>query len=119
MARRNVEEPSVFSPACPSQNLLRQLTDRWSALILCALSKGAARYCELERHLEGISQKMLTQTLRNLEQYGLVARKVHAVVPPKVEYSLTPAAREVVPHLLALCAWAEKQSRIRKKRANS
>ena len=63
---------------------------KWTFLIVCALSEGKRRYSELQRSLVGISQKMLTQTLRGLERDGIVARKIHPVIPPKVDYFLTP-----------------------------
>ena len=71
-----------------------------------ALKEGKKRHGELKRELEGISQKMLIQTLRNLERNGLVEREVHPVVPPKVEYSLTPLGASLQPLLEAVCQWS-------------
>jgi DNA-binding HxlR family transcriptional regulator len=76
-------------------------------LVIYALADGTKRYSELQRQIEGVSQKMLTQTLRNLEHNGLVQRQVYAVVPPKVEYSLTDLGRSLLHPLSALCQWAE------------
>ena len=77
-------------------------------MIIHVLAKGTRRYAMLQREIGGISQKMLTQTLRSLERDGLIARKVHPVVPPKVEYSLTPLGRTLIEPLRAICQWAEK-----------
>ena len=85
-------EPSVnvCSRNCPSQSVLDMIADRWSVLILYALKKnGTSRYSDLQHTLNGISQKMLTQTLRSLERDGLVRRVSYPVVPPHTEYSLT------------------------------
>ncbi len=98
---------SVFNPKCGSQQVLERIADRWTALIIYALAKGTMRYSELYRAIGGISQKMLTQTLRSLERDGLVERKVYAVVPPKVEYSLTPLGETLIEPLRAICKWAE------------
>ena len=83
---------------------------KWTFLIVCALSDGKRRYSELQRSIEGISQKMLTQTLRGLEQNGIVARKVYPVVPPKVEYYLTPLGETLRGPVKAVRLWvAEHQ----------
>src|SRR5258705_4127318 len=82
--------PDVFNKDCPSQKVLDRVADRWAALIICALhDQKTMRNGELLRKIGGINQKMLTQTLRNLENDGLVNRKSYPIVPPKVEYSLT------------------------------
>jgi DNA-binding HxlR family transcriptional regulator len=99
--------PDVFDPQCPSQRVLSLIANRWTALVICALSGGTLRYSELQRTIGGISQKMLTQTLRQLERERLVARTVHPVIPPKVEYALTPLGRSLTRPLHALCEWAE------------
>src|SRR5437016_12142553 len=80
---------SVMDAQCPSRLVLDRIADKWTALIIQVLAHGTKRYAALQREIGGISQKMLTQTLRSLERDGLVQRKVHPVVPPKVEYSLT------------------------------
>ena len=100
-------QPNVFNPNCDSRQVLALLADRWSMLIIYALSLGARRHGELKRMIGGISQKMLTQTLRALERDGIVRRRVHAVVPPRVEYRLTPLGRTLLVPLRSICRWAE------------
>jgi len=98
---KTASPPSVLEPQCPSRLVLDRIADKWTA-------RGTIRYAELQRAIGGISQKMLTQTLRSLERDGLVQRKVHPVVPPKVEYSLTRLGRTLIEPLHALCRWSEK-----------
>jgi len=100
--------PSVLEPQCPSRLVLDRIADKWTALVIQILAGGTMRYAELQRAIGGISQKMLTQTLRSLERDGLVQRTVHPVVPPKVEYSLTRLGRTLIEPLHALCRWSEK-----------
>lgn len=100
--------PDVFNPQCGSREVLGLIADKWSALILYALLHRTYRHAELMRAVGGISQKMLTQTLRALEAEGLVAREVFPVVPPHVEYSLTELGRSLSPLLAELCRWAEE-----------
>ena len=78
-----------FNPACPSQEILALIGSKWSMLLMCVLREGPTRSGELARRAGGISQKMLTQTLRELERHGLVHRHDYQEVPPRVEYSLT------------------------------
>ncbi len=99
--------PDVFNPNCDSRQVLALLADRWSMLIIYALSFGVRRHGELKRRIGGISQKMLTQTLRSLERDGIVLRCVHAVVPPRVDYRLTPLCRTLLAPLRSICRWAE------------
>ena len=101
------QKSNAFSVTCPAHKTLARLLSKWSGLIVRCLSVNTMRYSELRRSIGGISQKMLTQTLRELEADGLVDRKVHPVVPPKVEYSLTDLGRTLVDPLTALGAWAE------------
>src|SRR6476660_3082412 len=100
--------PSVLEPQCPSRLVLDRIADKWTALIIQILARGTMRYAALQREIGGISQKMLTQTLRGLERDGLVQRTVHPVVPPKVEYSLTRLGRTLIEPLQGLCRWSEK-----------
>ena len=100
--------PSVMDAQCPSRLVLDRIADKWTALIIQILARGTIRYATLQREIGGISQKMLTQTLRSLERDGLVSRKVHPVVPPKVEYTLTPLGRTLIEPLHAICRWSEK-----------
>lgn len=84
---------------------LGRIANRWTALIVRALASGTKRYSELRRELGGVSHKMLSQSLRGLERDGIVKRTVHPVVPPKVEYSLTPMGQSLVKPLVLLCEW--------------
>ena len=93
---------------CGSRKVLDRIADKWTALVIHVLSEETKRSGELRRAISGISQKMLTQTLRSLEDDGLVERKVYPVVPPMVEYSLTPLGRTLTEPLEAICHWAEK-----------
>jgi DNA-binding HxlR family transcriptional regulator len=99
--------PSVLDPACESRQVLDLVADKWSAIIVCILARRRLRYSELQRSVGGISQKMLTQTLRRLERDGLIQRFVHPVVPPRVEYALSELGETLVEPLQALCRWAE------------
>ncbi|MEU2001795.1 winged helix-turn-helix transcriptional regulator [Rhodococcus sp. NPDC019627] len=97
----------VYLANCPSRQLLDRISDKWVSLILVALGQGSRRYSELARELAGVSQKMLTQTLRALERDGLVAREVTAAVPVRVDYELTELGRSLLPILRAVKQWAE------------
>ena len=99
---------SVLDAQCPSRLVLDRIADKWTALIIQLLAKKKMRYAELQREIGGISQKMLTQTLRSLERDGLVRRNVYPVVPPRVEYSLTKLGRTLIEPLHSLCRWSEK-----------
>jgi DNA-binding HxlR family transcriptional regulator len=99
---------SVMDAQCPSRLVLDRIADKWTALIIHVLASGTKRYAALHREIGGISQKMLTQTLRSLEQDGLIQRTVHPVIPPKVEYALTRLGRTLIEPLQSLCRWSEK-----------
>jgi DNA-binding HxlR family transcriptional regulator len=101
-------KPSVMNSTCASREALDRIADKWTALIIRLLAESTKRHSELRRGIGGISQKMLTQTLRSLERDGLVSRKVYPVVPPMVEYSLTPLGKSLTEPLEAICRWAEK-----------
>ncbi len=103
-----MDKPNVFDARCGSQQVLDLIANRWSTLVIYALADGPHRYSQLQRRIGGVSQKMLTQTLRRLERDGLVLRQVYPVVPPKVEYSLTPLGRTLIDPLRAICRWAEQ-----------
>jgi DNA-binding HxlR family transcriptional regulator len=92
----------VFSAACPSRATFEHVTGRWGALVLGALGAGPMRFRALGRAVDGVSDRMLSQTLHQLERDGLVHREDHRTNPPHVEYSLTPAGREVAARVLAL-----------------
>ncbi|GAA4894634.1 winged helix-turn-helix transcriptional regulator [Streptomyces coeruleoprunus] len=98
----------VNAEACPIREVLDRVVGKWSVPILIAAGHGPIRFTELERGIEGISRRMLTLTLRNLERDGLVTRTVYPTVPPKVEYALTPVARELHATLTNLTQWAER-----------
>lgn len=102
--------PNVFDANCGSRRLLHLIADRWSVLVIYALADGPLRHAQLRRLLDGVSQKMLTQTLRALEADGLVAREVFPVVPPHVEYSLTDLGESLRPVLAALCEWSQEHA---------
>ena len=91
---------------CPTRRILDRIGDRWTVLVVGVLSEGDARFSQLARRVEGVSQKMLTQTLRGLERDGLVRRTVHPEVPVRVEYALTEAGRTLCGPLLARQEWA-------------
>jgi DNA-binding HxlR family transcriptional regulator len=91
---------------CPTRRILDRIGDRWTVLIVGALWDGSARFSQLRRRIEGISHKMLTQTLRGLERDGLVRRTVYPEVPVRVEYALTEAGRTLREPLRALEEWA-------------
>ncbi|MFI5933575.1 winged helix-turn-helix transcriptional regulator [Actinoplanes sp. NPDC051494] len=92
----------VFARGCPSRPVLEHLTGRWGLLTLAGLQPGPARFNALRRRVDGISEKMLAQTLQALERDGFVRREVHAVMPPRVEYSLTDLGRGTAVKLLDL-----------------
>jgi DNA-binding HxlR family transcriptional regulator len=101
--------PDVFNKDCPSQKVLSRVADRWAALIICALhEQKVMRNGELMRKIGGINQKMLTQTLRNLETDGLITRTIFPTVPPKVEYTLTKLGNGVYGPLDQICRWTEE-----------
>jgi DNA-binding HxlR family transcriptional regulator len=96
----------VFNEFCGTREVLDLLSDKWTILIVGALAGGTMRYGQLKRKIGGISHKMLTQTMRRLERDGIVTRTVYPVVPPKVEYRLTPLGQTLIEPLTALCVWA-------------
>lgn len=96
-------------PDCPVRNILSRIGDKWSILVIFSLYEGGVvRFKELQRSIPDISQKMLTTTLRTLEEDGLVSRKVYAEVPPRVEYQLTLRAQTLLPHINSLIIWAKE-----------
>lgn len=95
-----------YLDGCPTRRVLDRIGDRWTVLIVGVLGEGTARFSELKRRVGGISQKMLTQTLRELERDGLVTRTVHPEVPVRVEYTLTDAGQSLRAPLKALEDWS-------------
>ena len=106
MERVGGVKPNVLSQSCESRRALDRIADKWTCLIVYALLDGPRRHGELKRTIEGISQKMLTQTLRSMETDGLVKRTVIDVIPPHVEYGLTPLGQTLSDPLVAICRWA-------------
>ncbi|HET6449923.1 MAG TPA: helix-turn-helix domain-containing protein [Spirochaetia bacterium] len=98
---------NVFDPDCPTRRVLDRIADKWTVLVVGALQDGTLRFGEVRRTVQGISQKMLTETLRGLERDGIVKRKIYASVPPKVEYSLTPLGKSLTGLLESVRNWAE------------
>jgi DNA-binding HxlR family transcriptional regulator len=99
-------QPNVLNQNCESRRALERIADKWTCLIVYALLDGPRRHGELKRMIEGISQKMLTQTLRGMEADGLVTRTVIDIIPPHVEYGLTPLGQTLSDPLVAICQWA-------------
>lgn len=107
---RTTIEDALF-PDCPIRNILARLCDKWSLLVIYTLDRaggGPIRFKELQREIPDISQKMLTVTLRTLEEDGYVTRTVYPEVPPRVEYALTPCTRPLLPYIDALIGWAKE-----------
>jgi DNA-binding HxlR family transcriptional regulator len=105
---------SLDSKNCPVTHAVRLMGRRWKPLVLYYLRPGPLRFSALRRSIPEATQKMMTQTLRELEKDGLVHRKAYPQVPPKVVYSLTRYGRTLEPILLALCAWGERDFRRRR-----
>ncbi|MBU1214652.1 MAG: helix-turn-helix transcriptional regulator [Gammaproteobacteria bacterium] len=97
----------VFSTNCPSREILNHVTSRWGVLVLSALMDGTHRFSELRRKIDGVSEKMLAQTLQQLEMDGFVDRVSYPVVPPHVEYSLTPLGEQIGAQIDSLVDWIE------------
>ncbi|MGK7284904.1 winged helix-turn-helix transcriptional regulator [Buttiauxella agrestis] len=102
-----MRDGNLFAEQCPSRDVLKHVTSRWGVLILVALQGGTHRFSDLRRKMGGVSEKMLAQTLQWLEADGFVNRKSYPVVPPHVEYSLTPLGIEVAEKVSGLADWIE------------
>jgi len=102
---------NAFMAACPTRQVLATIADKWAALLITALADGSQRHSELARTVAGVSQKMLTQTLRVLERDGVIARTVTASVPVRVDYELTDLGESLMPILGALKTWSETHIR--------
>jgi DNA-binding HxlR family transcriptional regulator len=98
---------NLFAELCPSREVLKHVTSRWGVLVLVALLDGTHRFSDLRRTIGGVSEKMLAQTLQWLEGDGFVLRRSYPVVPPHVEYSLTPLGRDVAQQVQGLADWIE------------
>ena len=96
----------VLNPKCPTQQVLDRVSSKWTMLVILALTEGPQRYAALRRRVEGVTKKMLTQTLRALERDGLVRRRVFAAVPIQTEYELTESGRSLGEAVGVIRAWA-------------
>jgi len=101
------ERGDLFAAPCPSREVLKHVCSRWGVLILVALRSGTHRFSELRRKMGGVSEKMLAQSLQALTRDGFVSRQSHPVVPPFVEYSLTPMGKEIAEKVADLANWIE------------
>lgn len=104
-------EPDPYSAACPSRLLLERLGEKWTILAINDLAEGPRRFGQLRRRIEGVSQKMLTQTLRNLQRDGIVARTVVSSKPLRVSYALTPMGEDLLPIVMELKHWTQRHYR--------
>lgn len=102
-----LERGDLMSDACPSREVLKHITSRWGVLVLIALEGRTRRFSEIRRAIGGVSERMLSQTLQWLEQDGLVERRAFQVVPPHVEYNLTPLGEEAAEKVRGLADWVE------------
>lgn len=104
---QKIQRGELFCAQCPSRLILQHVTSRWGVLVLVALMGGTHRFSELRRKVEGVSEKMLAQTLQSLESDGFIERISLPVMPPHVEYSLTPLGREIGGKVEGLTDWIE------------
>lgn len=102
-----LEKGDLFAQPCPSRGILKHVCSQWGVLCLMSLRQGTLRFSELRRKIGGVSEKMLAQSLQTLAEDGFVLRVSHPVVPPFVEYSLTPMGEEVAEHVATLTDWIE------------
>ncbi|MGG5257552.1 winged helix-turn-helix transcriptional regulator [Phycicoccus avicenniae] len=100
----------VFPAGCPSRVVLDHVTSKWGMLVLVSLTDGPLRWSELRRRAEGVSEKMLAQTLKTLEADGFVHREAFPVIPPRVEYRLTGSGEELAAHLVPLLRWVAEHA---------
>lgn len=107
---KNHPVANVFSARCPSRRVLALLAEKWTLLIVTQLGHGPMRTAEIRRSVDGVSEKMLIQTLRKLETFGLVSRKSYPVVPPRVEYRLTPLGRSMARLTQLFGRWVERNA---------
>lgn len=107
LIRGELARGDVLAAVCPSREVLNHVTSRWGVLILIVLEDGTRRFSQLRRTIGGVSERMLSQTLQWLEADGLVKRVAYEVVPPHVEYSLTPKGREAAEKVRALADWVQ------------
>lgn len=101
------EPPGEMSPACRARAILNRIGDKWAIYVVSNLSAGPRRFTELHRSIDGIASRMLTVTLRGLERDGIVTRTMHAVIPPRVDYELTPLGKTLLDTIGQLVDWAD------------
>ncbi|WP_413204314.1 winged helix-turn-helix transcriptional regulator [Rhodospirillum sp. A1_3_36] len=101
-----------FAPQCPIRDVLDRIGDQWSTLVLLTLAEEGRRFMEIQRALPDVSRRMLAQTLRRLEEDGFVSRTVHATVPPRVDYALTPLGESLMDPIQTLVNWASDHHHI-------
>ena len=106
METKQQAHPDIFQANCLSRQVLNLIADQWTPLVIYALEESTMRFGQLHKRIDGISKKMLTQTLRAMERNGLVLRVVYPVVPPVVEYSLTPLGQTLIESVRSLRVWA-------------
>ncbi len=104
---RIAQRGNVLAADCPSRQILQHVTSRWGTLVLISLADGTLRFAQIRRRIDGVSERMLAQTLQVLESDRLLTRLAHDVVPPHVEYTLTPLGAEVATRVLNLAGWIE------------
>jgi DNA-binding HxlR family transcriptional regulator len=109
---KSVDDQPLYDPHYPARQVLRVIADTWTPIVLFCLKRGTRRFNELQRSIPDISKKMLIQTLRKLERRGLLDRLVHPVVPPHVDYTLTPVGTKFAEAVALLCEWAQKNKGI-------
>jgi DNA-binding HxlR family transcriptional regulator len=100
-----IRATNVFAANCPSRRVLDHVTSKWGVLVIVALAQSPMRWGALRRRIEGVSEKMLAQTLRTLEADGFVLREAQPTIPPRVDYSLTPLGRSLAARLIPLVTW--------------
>src|SRR4051794_11139921 len=108
---KNHPMPNVFSAVCPSRRVLTVLAEKWTLLVVSQLARGPMRTAEIRRSVDGVSEKMLIQTLRKLEAFGLVSRKSYPELPPRVEYRLTTLGRSLSRLAGLFGRWVERNAR--------
>ena len=97
----------IYNKNCPTRQVLNRIADKWTVLVVGSLAQDTKRFSELKKEITGISQKMLTQTLRGMQRDGLITRKVYPTVPPKVEYTLTELGMSLISMISDIRDWAE------------
>ncbi|BCM25365.1 winged helix-turn-helix transcriptional regulator [Methyloradius palustris] len=102
-----LQRGELLAAECPSRSVLKHVTSQWGVLVLMVLLEGTSRFSQIRKKVNGVSEKMLAQTLQSLESDGFLNRKSFPVVPPHVEYSLTPLGEEVAAHIVTLADWIE------------